>query len=95
VFSRLPKAVTFKTTHFSNYLLVDRKKWVDMWREEINYRNPLDNQTRYYNIVLAIDSSGSVTTNDPSDLRKAAAKQFVDTFLPDNKGSVIDFDSLP
>ena len=35
-------------------------------------------QTLPINIVFAIDSSGSMQTNDPSGLRKTAAKSFVD-----------------
>jgi Mg-chelatase subunit ChlD len=89
------KTVSFKTTHFSEYLLINKKAWFDAWRQEINYGRKNDNsgKTQYYDIVLAIDSSGSMSWNDPDNLRKTAAKQFVDSFLPGDQGSVVDFDN--
>lgn len=88
------KAVSFKTTHFSEYLLINKKAWFDAWRQEIDYgrKNDDSGKTQYYDIVLAIDSSGSMGWNDPDDLRKTAAKQFVNAFLSGDQGSVVDFD---
>lgn len=86
--------VAFTTTHFSEYLLIDKKAWFDSWRTELNYgrNNGNTGETQYYDIVLAIDSSGSMGWNDPNDLRLVAAKQFVDAFLPGDQGAVVDFD---
>jgi hypothetical protein len=44
-------------------------------------------------VVFAIDSSGSMKTNDPSDLRKDAAKSYVDDLRIPDRGAVVDFDS--
>ena len=44
-------------------------------------------------IVLIIDSSGSMDTNDPKDLRKAAANQFIDLAEADVQIGIVDFDS--
>ncbi len=84
--------VEFETTHFSKYMLVDRKKWFDTWRNRISYRNPNSTETKYYDVVLSIDSSGSMIDSDPNNLRKTAAKSFADAFLPGDKGAVVDFD---
>ena len=43
--------------------------------------------------ALAIDSSGSMTSNDPSRRRIDAAKAFVTASIADDRVSVVDFDS--
>ena len=43
-------------------------------------------------IVLIIDSSGSMAENDPDTLRKEAAKQFIDLADSDIQIGVVDFD---
>jgi len=43
-------------------------------------------------IALVIDSSGSMSSNDPTDLRKAAAKYFVDFLSIGDWVAVVDFD---
>ncbi|WP_342305153.1 S8 family serine peptidase [Methanolobus sp. ZRKC5] len=43
-------------------------------------------------VSLIIDSSGSMGSNDPSDLRKQAAKMFIDLASEDDQLAVIDFD---
>jgi hypothetical protein len=45
-------------------------------------------------VVFAIDSSGSMTTNDPQGLRKDAAKAYVDDMRIPDRGAVVDFDSV-
>lgn len=82
------KTVSVETSHFSEYLLIDKQTWFDAWRQELNYE-----RVKNYDIAFAIDSSGSMAWNDPNGLRKTAAKQFVDAFLPDDQGAVIDLDS--
>lgn len=57
------------TTHFSKYMIVDRKAWFDAWAVELNY-NPTGGAPGApsipvkYNTVLAIDCSGSMDWND-------------------------------
>jgi len=48
---------------------------------------------QYSNIagVIILDSSGSMSSNDPQNLRVEAAKKFVDTMDTDDSFSVIDF----
>lgn len=43
-------------------------------------------------VVLIIDSSGSMRENDPRELRKEAAKQFIDLAESDVQIGVVDFD---
>lgn len=44
-------------------------------------------------ISIVIDSSGSMDWNDPSNMRKAAAKLFTDLANDDDQIAIIDFDS--
>ncbi|WP_407282502.1 VWA domain-containing protein [Methanolobus sp. WCC1] len=44
-------------------------------------------------IALVIDSSGSMTSTDPNNLRKMAARLFVDLANDDDQIAVVDFDS--
>ncbi|MFX1241351.1 MAG: VWA domain-containing protein [Promethearchaeota archaeon] len=45
-------------------------------------------------VVFAIDSSGSMSWNDPANLRLAAAKDFIDKMVDTrDQGSVVDWDS--
>jgi len=44
-------------------------------------------------VVFAIDSSGSMSWNDPSNLRKTAAKSFTDLLLDDHQAGVVSWDS--
>jgi len=45
-------------------------------------------------VALIIDSSGSMGSNDPANLRKAAAKVFIDAMQDTDQVSVIDFDDF-
>lgn len=51
-----------------------------------------DAQTEGLNLSLILDSSGSMTDNDPDDLRVDAAKMIVDQLPPAAAVSVVDFD---
>jgi len=49
---------------------------------------------KYLDCVFCIDSSGSMTSNDPSDLRKSESQNFVaDHFEDPDRAAVVDFDS--
>lgn len=61
----------------------------------LNVRGFLTNETTgpvRQDVVFAIDSSGSMTTNDPFDLRKDAAKTYVSLLSPPDRAAVVDFD---
>ncbi len=56
------KTVTYKTTHFSTYMLVDKSAWYEAWRENIDYRSSQSGETtrNYFDIMFVIDTSGSM-----------------------------------
>jgi hypothetical protein len=50
---------------------------------------------RYMDTVFCIDSSGSMTSTDPLNLRIVESQNFVaDYFSPDDRGAVVEFDSV-
>ena len=44
-------------------------------------------------VILAIDSSGSMNWNDPDDLRISSAKEYVDSLRCPDRIAIVDFDS--
>lgn len=51
--------VSYTTTHFSKYMVVNKKTWYNVWRNEINYHKK-ENPKQYTDIVFTIDTSGSM-----------------------------------
>lgn len=47
----------------------------------------------FADVAFVLDSSGSMSWNDPQGFRRTAAKLFVDAMLPEDRGAVVDFDS--
>lgn len=86
--------ISYVTTHFSKYLIVNRDFWFDAWRYENNYRM-LDGEypsedTPYYDIAFVVDVSGSMT-GERIDMAKDAMRMFIDAMLYDDKSSLIKF----
>lgn len=86
--------VTAVTTHFSTYILLNKVEFDKIWETEIKppeYTG--EDQKDGLDVVLAIDSSGSMSSNDRQGLRKEAAKNFVDKLGENDRCAIIDFDS--
>ena len=81
--------VTIETTHFSEYMLIDKSKWFENWRNKIDYRSETKG---YFDIGFVIDKSGSMDYNDPSRLRIEATKAFIDSLKDEDKGAIIQFE---
>ena len=78
--------------HFSKYILLDRTKYESAIGftflevpEEGSTFDALD-------VVFAIDSSGSMSWNDPAGQRIQVAKDFIRGLGPDDRAAVVDFD---
>ena len=85
--------VSASVEHFSTYILLNKVEFDKVWQTEI--KTPQDQSAPQYtgtDIVFVIDSSGSMTTNDSTGLRKEAAKAFVDKLGENDRAAVIDFD---
>ncbi len=80
--------------HFSTYILLNKRDFDEVWETEI--RAPGEEGQEHpdrLDVVLVIDSSGSMQTNDRNGLRKEAAKRFVDKLGENDRAAIIDFDS--
>lgn len=84
--------VSYRTTHFSTYMLVDKTKWYSSWKETLDYRTISSNDDKYYDFAFVIDVSGSM-----SGTRLSVAKEALNGFINvlDNKDSacLIKFNS--
>lgn len=94
-------SVSATVTHFSKYMVVDKRAWFDVWRQEMVYSLSTTN----IRTVLAIDCSGSMATNDPkfyytdgnsihtSDMtyRRMAADNFINSMTDSAKSSIVTF----
>ncbi len=79
--------------HFSTYAIFDIVNWAQTWTVK---DNPCKTRTGgggsdvvYLDLALALDSSGSMSWNDPQGLRRAAAKDFVDAFPVSLRADVV------
>ncbi len=80
------------TSTFSPFVLVDVSDFEAIWANEIT--TPRDGTAlTNIDVVLTLDSSGSMTSNDPRGVRKTAAKLFVDALIGGDQAAVVDFDS--
>lgn len=68
--------VSVVTTHFSKYMLVNSADWYEAWAEEIDYNPEFAGKDIYYNTVLAIDCSGSMSSNDPITMNTNVNSQY-------------------
>lgn len=87
--------VTAETTHFSTYILLNKVEFDSVWDAEI--KPPIEEEEKngkdHLDVVLVIDSSGSMTSNDRYGIRKTVAKNFVSKLGEKDRAAIIDFDS--
>ncbi|SFD30010.1 von Willebrand factor type A domain-containing protein, partial [Ruminococcus albus] len=83
--------VSINTTHFSKYMLVDKKEWFDAWK-----RASLYFEDDYEPLAAAIcyDCSGSMSGNDRNGYRKLAIDNFIDSMTLTDKTALISFESI-
>ena len=89
------RTVHASVTHFSTYAIFDIRNWGQTWTAQDNpCRSRADSGTDIVllDLALVLDSSGSMSWNDPQGLRKTASKSFVDALLPEDRSAVVDFD---
>ncbi len=85
--------VTATVKHFSTYILLNKTEYDKIWDKDI--KKPTDDGTGFKDLLISfiIDSSGSMSWNDPSGLRKELTKNFIDKMANEDQASIIDFDS--
>ncbi|MDE6627384.1 MAG: cellulose binding domain-containing protein, partial [Lachnospiraceae bacterium] len=84
--------VTYTTTHFSTYMMVDRTTWYDAWRQNIDYRNSSsgDTEKKYFDIAFVVDESGSMS-GSRINTAKTAMGNFVDSMQTGDEAALIAF----
>lgn len=82
--------VTATVAHFSRFAVFDISNWSETWTADAEV---CASRTAPVDTVLVIDSSGSMSGNDPDNLRLRAARNFVSALIEQDRGAVVDFDS--
>lgn len=77
--------------HFSTYILVDRKKYYDSFQWEDTW--DVGKSYSRVDLVLVIDDSGSMTSNDKTNKRLSVAKDLIDKLPEGSKIGVVQFTS--
>ena len=89
VLNKEKQTISYTTTHFSTYLVVNKKKWYRIWRNEINYRTPAKKK-EYVDVALTVDASGSMKGTEIKHAKKAL-EEFVNAKRGKDRCSVIRF----
>lgn len=83
--------VSYVTSHFSTYMLVDSKAWFEAWRENIDYRNSEQgDEKHYFDIVFVVDVSGSMR-GSYIDNTKEALHHFSDSMQSNDEAALVCF----
>lgn len=83
--------VSAKLEHFSKYILVNKTAYMEEWKiPKIDL--DMNQCSKNLDIIFAIDSSGSMQSNDADGLRKKLSKKFVDELGKNDRVAVVDFD---
>ncbi len=87
------KIVWGETDHFTTFVLFYVPNWYTLWQVPLNKgERDTTGTSKNVDIMFVLDSSGSMSWNDPFGYRKIAAKSFVDSLISDDKAGVVDFD---
>ncbi len=82
------------TTEFSTFVLFHIPTWETVWTYEMEPdRDEDDANFKNIDVVIMLDSSGSMSSNDPSGFRRTAAIEFIEALVEGDRVGVVDFDS--
>ena len=87
--------LSYTTTHFSTYMVVDRQAWYDVWSNAITYRRDPPTSgipTEYFDICYVIDRSGSMSGSRITTA-KGAISDFIDAMYAHDRGAIVGFNS--
>lgn len=82
--------VSYVTTHFSTYLIVDKEIWLDAMRMDLNYRS--SDNVIYYDMSFVVDVSGSMRGSRITTA-KTALNCFIDAMMEDDRAGIVKFNS--
>lgn len=87
------KTLTAKTTHFSPFWAVNKNTFNEFISKVPQTCDLVtDPNAKPADVVLVIDSSGSMSWNDPDNFRLSAAKSFISKMKATDRVAVVDFD---
>lgn len=86
-------AVTATITHFSKYILLNKVEFESVWSYTFLEQPDEDSVFDRLDVTFVIDSSGSMSWNDPDRQRVRVAKEFVRRLGDGDRAAVVDFDS--
>lgn len=84
--------VSVEVEHFSTYILLNKVEFDAAW-VEIKPPSEENSTIKGLDVVFVIDSSGSMSSNDGSGLRRVVARKFVEKLGENDRAAVVDFDS--
>ncbi|WP_408605718.1 VWA domain-containing protein [Anaerobium acetethylicum] len=85
--------VSATLSHFSKYILINKTVYDKSRVYTLLYNEDDASNYKGMDIVFAIDSSGSMTSNDRSGVRKTVTKNFINVLTENDRAAVVDFDS--
>lgn len=87
--------VRAETSHFSTFVVFQVSNWENSLQANTppSERSGGDGEVSPLDITFVIDSSGSMSGNDPDGFRKTAARRFVGSLLDSDRAAVVDYDS--
>lgn len=85
--------VSYVTTHFSTYMLVDKRAWYDAWRENTDYRTDGggDTDVQSFDIAFVVDVSVSMA-GERLQNAQTALNGFVNDMAFEDEAAIISFD---
>ena len=89
--------LTANLTHFSNYIVRKKNEVDKIWDYSIEIYKDEKEKEKYegINIAFVIDSSGSMSSNDPGFIRKNVTHSFINKLTNFDTGAVVEFDNVP
>lgn len=91
VLDKEKQTVSYKTTHFSKYMVVDKNIWYNTWRTNIDYRVGTTTKL-YYDFAFVVDTSGSME-GQRIEYAKQSTNNFVDCLTDNDNACLVSFES--
>lgn len=86
--------ISYKTTHFSTYLVVDSEEWYNVWEKSVIYHpNPKENKgiAQFYDIVYLADCTSSM--KEEMDTIKMCTKDFINVMDSNDRAGLVTYGS--
>ena len=83
--------VTYATTHFSTYMLVNRKAWRDTWKTTmISKDKPEGESEKSFDIVIIVEADVGMAKGGQTLLQNSLV-EFIDTLQKEDEAAIVSF----